>query len=111
MIFESSDDRLPPPEVLPVVRDGVSYSQAEDGRDVGIDQVGGVLVASQVGTGKRLWTLVVYDNPVDPKLESDIQWVYFTSMMFDPNGRLRISNEAGQIFLVDVHTRKVTVEN
>jgi hypothetical protein len=60
MIFESSDDRLPPPEVVPVERDGVRYGQAENGRDVGMDQVGGVLVATDVASGKRLWSLAVY---------------------------------------------------
>jgi hypothetical protein len=78
MIFESSADRAPPPEVPPVERDGVRYEQAEDGRDVGVDQAGGVLVATEAGSGKRLWTLAVYGNPIDPKLEADVQWIYFT---------------------------------
>ena len=108
MIFESSDDRLPPPEVAPVARDGVRYAQAENGRDVGMDQVGGVLVATDVATGKRLWSLAVYGNPVDPKLETDVQWVFFTAMAFDPDGRLRITNEEGQVFLVDIKARKST---
>ena len=108
MNIESSADRLPPPEVPPVQRDGVRYAQAEDGRSVGLAQVGGVLVASDSGSGKQLWTLAVYGNPVDKKLEEDVQWVYFESMAFDPDGRLRIVNEAGKTFLVDVKTRKVT---
>jgi hypothetical protein len=95
-------DRLPPPDVAPVVRDGVRYSQATDGRELGLSQVSGVLVATQVDSGKRLWTLAVYSNPVDPKQEADAQWVFFQSMAFDPDGRLRIVNEAGQAFLVDV---------
>lgn len=108
MIFESSDDRLPPPEVATVERDGVRYAQAENGRDVGLDQVGGVLVATDAASGKRLWSMAVYGNPVDPKLEDDVQWVYFTSMAFDPDGRLRITNEQGRTFLVDVKARKAT---
>jgi hypothetical protein len=95
-------DRLPPPDVAPVVRDGVRYSQATDGRELGLSQVSGVLVATQVDSGKRLWTLTVYGNPIDPKQEADVQWVFFKSMAFDPDGRLRIVNEAGQAFLVDV---------
>jgi len=102
-----SADRLPPPEVPPVERDGVRYAQAEDGRAVGADQVGGVLVASSVATGQRLWTLVVYANPVEPGHEADAQWVFFKSMAFDPDGRLRIVNEANQAFLVDVRERTV----
>jgi hypothetical protein len=108
MDLESSADRLPPPEVPPVVRDGVRYAQAEDGHDVGIDQVGGVLVASSASDGQRLWTLSVYGNPLDPKQEADAQWLFFESMDFDPDGRLRIVNEAGQSYLVNVRTRQVT---
>ncbi len=106
MMIESSGDRLPPPEVPPVVRDGVRYSQAGDGHDVGMRQVGGVLVASAADSGKQLWTLAVYGNPIDPKQEADAQWLFFTSMAFDSKGRLRIENEAGKAFLVDVKARK-----
>jgi hypothetical protein len=105
MSIESSDDRLPPPEVPPVVRDGVQYAQAQDGHDVGLDQVGGVLVASDVASGKQLWTLAVYGNPIDPKQEADAQWLFFVEMDFAADGRLRIVNEAEKAFLVDVKAR------
>src|SRR5262249_29630004 len=108
MELESSADRVPPPEVPPVERDGVRYSQAENGREVGLDQVGGVLVATSMKDGKQLWTLAVYANPIDPKQEEDAQWLFFESMKFDRDGRLRIVNEAEAVFLVDVKTRKVT---
>lgn len=107
-LVQPSGDRLPPPKVPPVERDGVRYAQAESGRDVGLDQVGGVLVATDARSGKRLWTLAVYGNPIDRKKEADAQWVFFKSMAFDRNGRLRIQNEAGKTFLVDVGTRQVT---
>lgn len=107
MMFETSDDRLPAPDVPPVVRDGVRYAQAEDGRDVGLDQVGGVLVASDADNGKQLWALAVYGNRIDPKQEADAQWIFFTSMDFDSDGHLRIVNEAGKTFLVDVKTHKI----
>lgn len=104
----SSADRVAPAIVPPVVRDGVRYAQAEDGRSVGLDQVGGVLVASDVASRKRLWTLAVYGQTLDPKLEADVQWVFFKSMAFEPDGRLRIVNEAGKTFFVDVQARTVT---
>lgn len=100
-------DRLPPPVVPDVVRDGVRYAQAEDGRDVGMNQVGGVLVAYAADSGKRLWALAVYGNPVDPGHEADVQWLFFRSMAFEPDGRLRVVNEAGKAFLVDVGKRTV----
>lgn len=107
MDFEVSEDRLPPPEVPPVERDGVRYTQAEDGRDLGLEQVGGVLVASTVDGGERLWTLSVYGNPLDPAQEADAQWVFFTSMAFTADGLLHIENEAGESFIVDVQARTV----
>jgi hypothetical protein len=107
MQFKSSADRLGPPDVPPIRLGGVVYSQAEDGRDVGADQVGGVLVAADEHTGKRLWMLPVYANPFDPLLEADVQWVYFAAMSVDADGLLRILNEAGETFLVDVDKRQV----
>lgn len=101
-------DRLPPPAVPPVDRGGVRYSQAEDGRSLGMAQVGGVLVASDIRSEQRLWALAVYDNPINPKLEADVQWLYFKSMAFDADGRLRIVNEAGRTYFVDVNTRRVS---
>ncbi len=103
-----SADRLPAPVVPPVERNGVVYAQAENGRDLGLAQVGGVLVASEAGGGKRLWTLAVYPNPIDTRQEADAQWIFFRAMAFDADGRLRIVNEAGKSFLVDVGTRQVT---
>jgi hypothetical protein len=111
MAISSSADRVAPPVVPPVIRDGVRYAQAEDGRSVGMNQVGGVLVASEVPSRKRLWTLAVYSNEIDPQKEADAQWVFFKSMAFDPDGRLRIVNEAGNAFLVDVKTQKVAPAN
>lgn len=107
-VVRSSADRVAPAVVPPVVRDGVRYAQAEDGRALGFNQVGGVLIASEVASRKRLWTLAVYDNAVDPKLEADVQWVFFKSMGFEPDGRLRIVNEAGKTFFVDVQARTVS---
>ena len=107
MIFSSSEDRLGPPDVPPITRDGVTYYQADDGRDVQHDQVGGVLVASDAESSKTLWTLAVYANPIDPKMEEDAQWVFFTELAFAPDGRLRIVNEEGRTFFVDVKARQV----
>lgn len=105
---DPSEDRLPPPEVPPVERDGVRYSQAMDGHDVGLQQVGGVLVATAIDDGRQLWTLAVYGNPIDPKQEADAQWLFFESMAFERDGRLRIVNEGGKAFLVDVKARTST---
>jgi len=100
-------DRLAPPEVPPVVLDGVSYAQADDGRALGLSQSHGVLLASDAASGKPLWALAVYPEVVDPSREADVQWVFFKSMAVAPDGRLRIVNERGKAFLVDVKHRSV----
>lgn len=99
--IKSSADRLGPPDVPPVYHNGVAYSQGDDGP-------GGILMVSDEDTGKPPWTLKVYDVDIDEALEADVQWVFFRSMDFDSDGRLRIVNEAGKAFLVDVKKRTVT---
>ncbi len=108
MEFTTSSDRAPPPTVKPVERKGVRYTQASDGRDLGADRADGVLVATDKATGRQLWVLSVYRTPRQEGLEEDAQWRFFTKMTWDPDGRLRIANEAGQSFLVDVDTQRVT---
>ena len=101
-------DRGPPPDVPSIVRDGVRYAQGEDGRDVGLPQASGVLVVSDDFSGKRLWTLAVYSEGADAKKAPDARWIFFKRMAFDPDGRLRVVNEADQAFLVDVRRRTST---
>jgi hypothetical protein len=101
-------DRLAPPDVPPLLRDGVIYAQADDGRKVGEAQANGVLLASDAVSGKLLWALAIYPTAVDPKQETDVQWVFFRSMAFGADGRLRIVNEAVNAFIVDVKRRTVS---
>ena len=94
-----------PPEVPPIVRDGVHYAQGDANRDPGLPQASGMLVASDDFSGKRLWTLAVYTEAADVHRTPDSRWVYFKAMGFDPDGLLRIVNEDDQVFLVDVRRR------
>ena len=95
-------DRGPPPEVPPIVRDGIRYAQGDAERDQGLAQASGMLVVSDDFSGKRLWTLAVYNAGVDAKKNASARSIYFKTMAFDPDGRLRVVNEDGQSFLVDV---------
>jgi len=101
-----SASRLPPPKVDAVTIDGIRYAQ-RPGKESVDGQVGGLLSAYD-GSGKLLWTLKVYENVRSPDLEGDVQDVYFSSMTLGPDGRLRIVNENGESFLVDVKSRTVT---
>jgi hypothetical protein len=98
--------RLPPAKIAPVTLDGVRYAQIAG--KVAIDgRVGGLLAAYNL-QGKVLWTMKVYDSRRRPELEGDVQDVFFSEMSAEPDGRLRVVNERGDIFLVDVKTRTVT---
>ncbi|MBW8759525.1 MAG: hypothetical protein JF586_18155 [Burkholderiales bacterium] len=99
-------DRGPPPQVPPIVRDGLRYAQGDNERDPGLPQSSGMLVVSDDFSGKRLWTLAVY--PEDARRAPDGRWVLFRSMAFDPDGRLRVVNEDDQAFVVDVRRRTST---
>jgi hypothetical protein len=101
-------DRGLPPEVPAIVRDGVRYAQGEDGRDPGLPQASGMLVVSDDFSGKRLWTLAIYTEGADARKTADARWVFFKSMAFDPDGRLRIVNEDDKAFLVDVQRHTAT---
>jgi hypothetical protein len=93
-------DRGQPPEVPPIVRDGVRYAQGDNERDPGLPQSSGMLVVSDDFSGKRLWTLAVYAE--DVRRTPGGRWVVFKSMAFDADGRLRIVDEDDKAFLVDV---------
>jgi len=99
-------DRGPPPEVPPIVRDGLRYAQGDNERDPGLPQSSGMLVVSDDFSGKRLWTLAVY--PEDARRASGGRAVFFKSMAFDPDGRLRIVDEDDKAFLVDVRRHAST---
>ncbi|MCK9686664.1 hypothetical protein [Scleromatobacter humisilvae] len=101
-------DRGPPPDVPPIVRDGIRYAQGDAERDPGLAQASGMLVVSDDFSGKRLWTLAVYNAGVDAKKNASARSIYFKTMAFDPDGRLRVVNEDGEAFLVDVRRHLAT---
>jgi hypothetical protein len=68
-----------------------------------------MLVAYDDLSGKRLWTLAVYSEGADAKKAPDARWIFFKAMTFDPDGRLRIVNEAGEAFFVDVRRHTATL--
>lgn len=96
--------RPSPPEVAPVVHDGVRYEQDRHDDRAG-DQPGGYLAAIDVRTGARLWRLKVYAIAPQPP-GAPVQALYFRSMRLSPDGAtLAIENEAGGVYRVDLATR------
>jgi hypothetical protein len=107
MSRERSSSRPAPAAVAPVSRDGVRYEQVMNGLSLGLGTLTGNLAAYDAKSGERLWTLSVYATAVDDRREADVQAVYFSTMEFDGAGKLKIVNERGDAFLVDVKARTV----
>ena len=104
--------RAAPPQVPPVVVDGVRYSQVLNARKLGLDGRCGWLLASDDKTGERLWTARIYDVHIDPADEADVQEIYFQSMTRVPGRHaLAIRNETGKAFVLDLETRQVKSED
>lgn len=95
--------RAAPPRLPPVEIDGVRYEQVLNGRKLGLPRNGGYLAAVEVATGGRRWVLSIYDVPIDPQIESDVQEVYFSRMeRVAGRAALLIENERGERFIVDL---------
>lgn len=98
--------RAAPQEVKPVVYNGVKYTAVHWGLSRGLDQNGGYVEASDIKTGKQLWLLRVYRIDYDSR-EKDVQDVFITKLAIE-RGRLIVTNEKGEKFIVDLKTRSVS---
>jgi hypothetical protein len=105
------NSRPPPPDVAPVEIDGVIYAQVLNACKLGMPVAFGYLKAEDSKTGARQWLQKVYDVKINPADETDVQEVYFRRLEPVPGQRaLRIENEAGGKFTINIDTHKVTVE-
>lgn len=103
-----NQSRPPPPRVAPISHAGTRYEQVKNARSLGFEQVTGYLAAIDESTGDRLWVLKVYDNLVNPTMESDVQQTYFSAMELSAGGQeLKITNEDGDCFLVEIKSQRV----
>ena len=91
--------RAAPAPVAPVVVGGVEYS-------VPLWEMGWV-VATDVKTRKELWRVRVYEVPIDPALEADVQHVFIKALVHE-GGVLIVTNEKGDSYALDPATRNVT---
>lgn len=59
--------------IVPVVYKGITYSAPNH------DGETGYVVASD-SSGRELFRIKVFEVPIDPKLETDVQWVFITEL-------------------------------
>ena len=101
--------RPAPPNIKPIVIDGIRYEQVLSPRKLGLTEPGGWLMATDAKTGERKWTQQIYKTTINPADETDVQEIYFASMARIKGQRaLTIRNEAGKTYTIDLDTRQVS---
>ncbi len=99
-VFPLQAKRAAPQEPESVVIGHVRYSAPADPVSMGF------VVATEVASDRELWRQRIYRVPMNPALETDVQWVFITALK--PQGQaLLITNERGARFLLDLSTRRV----
>lgn len=92
--------RVPPPDVRPIVFDGVEYSAHGDGTH-------GWITATEVATRKELWAVKVFRIHTHSwKGEEDNQWIYISYMKLEQN-TLFIKDERSRCYRLSLNTRHV----
>jgi hypothetical protein len=100
----TSAKRAAPTKIEPVIHDDVRYvAPNDDGRRAYIE-------AWDVQTNRKLWSLTVFTNRIDPKLEEDIQWVFINELSLH-DGTLIVAPERGNTYQVDLRTKAITQSN
>lgn len=108
MSIIGSRRRRLPPELDPIVVDGVVYKELRQGNKLGYEQKGGFLVATDKKTGNILWHVRVYEVHFDAAKESDVQEVFFTQMKLLPGGtEILVENELEKRFVVNLESHSV----
>jgi len=94
--------RVPPKPVSPVVRAGVTYSVAGDGR-------AGYVVATETSTGRELWRVKVFTVHTKFWMEEDVQWVFITDLKSDA-AALLVRDERSRCYRLDLNKKRVKKE-
>ncbi len=92
--------RAPPKVVEPIIRDNIRY-EVQDDEEERFGQSGGVLSATDIGTGKEYWAVRVFEQSYDPTFERDVQEVFIRSISWD--------QEQKRILVIDERQRKYAV--
>jgi hypothetical protein len=91
--------RAAPQPVSPVVYKGITYSAPNH---AGTSNY----VYASDSTGKELFRVKIFDMPIDPKLEEDVQWIFITDLRLT-GGSLQVKDEKGRCYLINLVTRSV----
>ena len=99
VIVSAAAKRASPKEVSPAIFDGIRYSVEGNGRDQYVK-------ATEISSGNVLWTVRVFHNRINPKLEEDVQWVFITDLKHVDNSLL-VKDERSRCYSVDLAKKRV----
>ena len=108
MAEERSKERAEVPEPEPVSLAGMRYEAIPWGKARGLSQNGGYLAAMDEYSGEEIWLLKVYDVSYDRDMEGDKLDVFISQITRHGDHELRVENERGEVYLVDVETKSVS---
>ena len=85
--------------VTPVDSNGVRYSADRDGRNQ-------YVVATDIATGKQLWSVRVFHTYVKFWVEEDVQWVFITDLRLVDTS-VWVRDGKARCYAVDIKTHRV----
>jgi hypothetical protein len=88
-----------PKPVPPVVYKSVTYSAPNH---AGTSNY----VYASDSAGKELFRIKVFDMPIDPNLEEDVQWVFITGLTLTGSS-LQVKDEKGRCYVINLDTKAV----
>jgi hypothetical protein len=95
------------PEPAPVTSAGVRYEALPWGKARGLGQNGGYIAAFDAASGRELWLLKVYEVRYDGRREDDKQDLFIEDLTLEAKGLLRVTDERGAVYRVDLAQRSV----
>lgn len=108
MSLGSSQSRVGPVHLPPIVFEGRRYQEILNGQLLDLPERTGLLMVIDEATNSRRAVVKIYDTPHDPALEADVQDVFFTTFELDAARReIRIANERGQRFVFRIDDQTV----
>jgi hypothetical protein len=104
---DKDKERREPPQPDGIDVAGVRIEALLWGKARGLGQNGGHIVAYDPVTDDELWVLKVYDVVYSGRMEEDKEDRFIASFDLTDDGLLEVTDERGQVYLVDVPQRRV----
>lgn len=100
-------ERASVPEPSGVVAGDLRIEALPWGKMRGLEQNGGYIAAYRLADEEEAWIMRVYDVRYDGEMEQDKQDRFIEELALDAAGRLRVTDELGEVYVVDLQRRVV----